>query len=46
MYWISGVKKDETDRHWAGRGPVEIDPDVRSEYLKLIDPKVAARLKK
>jgi hypothetical protein len=35
-YWISGVKKNRQDRHWAGSGPVEIDPDVREEYLKLI----------
>jgi hypothetical protein len=31
-YWISGCKKTGGDRHWAGRGPVEIDPDVREEY--------------
>lgn len=35
-YWISGVKKDRSDRHWAGSGPVEIDDDVREEYLALI----------
>ncbi|MDQ6710413.1 MAG: SICA family protein [Candidatus Dormibacteraeota bacterium] len=45
-YWISGVKKDRTDRHWAGRGRVDIDPDVRDEYLRLIDPKLAAKLRK
>jgi len=33
-YWISGVKKNHEDRHWAGGGPVEIDLDVRDEYLK------------
>lgn len=37
QYWISGVKKNGRDRHWAGGGPVEIDTDVREEYLKLID---------
>ncbi len=27
-YWISGVKKDGTNRHWAGGGPVTIEvPD-------------------
>jgi len=31
-YWISGVKKDRHDRHWAGGGTVEIDDDVRDEY--------------
>ena len=35
-YWVSGVKKDQSDRHWAGGGPVEIDPDIRQEYLALI----------
>ncbi len=45
MYWISGVKKDGTDRHWAGRGPVEIDSEVRDEYLRLIDPKIAAKMR-
>ena len=28
-YWISGVKKKGTDRHWAGGGEVEIDEDVK-----------------
>ena len=31
-YWISGPKKNGEDRHWAGSGPVEIDPDVADEY--------------
>lgn len=35
-YWISGVKKNCEDRHWAGGGPVEIDPDVRDEYLTIV----------
>lgn len=35
-YWISGVKKNGHDRHWAGSGPVEIDDDVRNEYLALL----------
>ena len=34
-YWVSGVKKDGSDRHWAGSGPVEIDPDVQHEYRAL-----------
>ena len=28
QYWISGVKKNREDRHWAGAGAVEIDEDV------------------
>jgi hypothetical protein len=31
-YWISGVKKDRSDRHWAGSGKVIVDGDVRKEY--------------
>jgi hypothetical protein len=33
-YWISGPKKNGQDRHWAGSGRVEIDPDVAEEYWK------------
>ena len=35
-YWVSGVKKDRQDRHWAGAGPVEVDEDARDEYLRLV----------
>jgi hypothetical protein len=35
-YWVSGVKKNGEDRHWAGSGPVEIDADVRDEYRDLL----------
>jgi len=35
-YWISGVKKNQQDRHWAGGGVVMIDKTVVSEYLSLI----------
>jgi hypothetical protein len=34
-YWISGVKKNGTDRHWAGAGAIEIDETVIDEYLAL-----------
>ena len=36
QYWVSGVKKNGEDRHWAGAGPVEIDEDVRGEYERLV----------
>ena len=39
QYWISGVKKNQQDRHWAGGGPVEIDEDIREEYFELIGKK-------
>ena len=31
-YWISGCKKDGTDRLYGERVPVEIDEDARKEY--------------
>ena len=36
-YWISGVKKDGQDRHWAGGGKVMIDRNIVEEYLALVD---------
>jgi hypothetical protein len=45
-YWVSGVKKDGTDRHWAGNGPVQVDSDVLGEYLDMVDEPVRARLGK
>ena len=35
-YWISGVKRNGEDRHWAGKGTVEIDDDAREEYERII----------
>ncbi|MDQ6920604.1 MAG: hypothetical protein M3170_03265 [Candidatus Dormibacteraeota bacterium] len=43
-YWVSGVKKDGSDRHWAGGGPVEVDWDVLEEYLAYLEPGARARL--
>ena len=39
-YWISGVKKNEEDRHWAGSGIIMIDEQVVEEYLTFIDANV------
>lgn len=36
-YWISGIKKDGQDRHWAGGGKVKIDRNIVDEYLSLVD---------
>ena len=36
-YWVSGVKRDGQDRHWAGGGKVMIDEEVIDEYLSLVD---------
>ena len=34
-YWVSGVKKDGTDRHKYGSGKIHIDTDAITEYLEL-----------
>lgn len=36
-YWISGIKKNGQDRHWAGGGKIMIDQSIVQEYLKLVD---------
>ncbi|MEM6265201.1 MAG: hypothetical protein AAGI38_22045 [Bacteroidota bacterium] len=36
-YWISGVKKNGQDRHWAGGGKIMIDRSVVEEYLDMVD---------
>jgi hypothetical protein len=38
-YWISGVKKNGEDRHWAGTGKIQIDRKVIDEYLMIIKQK-------
>ena len=32
-YWVSGVKKNSADRHWAGQGKIWIDKNAVDEYL-------------
>ncbi|MEM9573355.1 MAG: hypothetical protein AAF996_17955 [Pseudomonadota bacterium] len=32
-YWISGIKKNNQDRHWAGGGEVAIDRLAVNDYL-------------
>jgi hypothetical protein len=39
VYWISGVKKNGMDRHWAGSGKIAIDKKVLNEYLELTGQK-------
>ena len=43
FYWISGIKKTGTNRHWAGGGKIQLDRNLVDEYLRLtkqnaIDP--------
>lgn len=35
-YWVSGVKKDGTDRHWAGSGTIAIEAGAVAQYLEQI----------
>jgi hypothetical protein len=44
-YWISGIKSDGTDRHWAGSGIIQIDESIIEEYLKQIGETVLPRKK-
>jgi hypothetical protein len=34
-YWISGIKKDGTDRHWSGHGKIYLDKSIMQEYLDM-----------
>lgn len=35
-FWVSGVKKNGEDRHWAGSGKILVEAEAISEYLKTI----------
>ncbi len=35
-FWVSGVKRDGTDRHWAGSGKILVDAAALDEYLSLV----------
>jgi len=34
-YWISGLKREGGDRHWAGGGKIFVHDDAVEEYLQL-----------
>lgn len=36
IYWVSGVKKNQQDRHWAGSGKIVIDKDCIEKYLIIV----------
>jgi len=36
-YWISGPRKDQNDRLYGGNRGVEIDGDIREEYIRSIN---------
>jgi hypothetical protein len=35
QYWISGVKKNGSNRHWASRIQVHVDEDAQEEYNRI-----------
>lgn len=34
-FWVSGVKKNGEDRHWAGSGSVLVEREALNEYLAI-----------
>ena len=38
-YWISGIKKNGEDRHWAGKWKIIIDAKIIPEYLETVGEK-------
>ncbi len=38
-FWVSGVKKNGGDRHWAGSGKVLVEAAAVGEYLETIQAK-------
>lgn len=38
-FWVSGVKKDGQDRHWAGSGKVLVEEAAVAAYLRAIGAK-------
>jgi hypothetical protein len=45
-YWVSHVARDGIDRHWTGAGPVQVDDDVRTEYLDYVHQQVRSPITK
>ena len=44
-FWVSGVKKNGEDRHWAGAGIVLVEAAAVSEYLQTIEVKALDKAK-
>jgi hypothetical protein len=40
IYWVSGVKKNEENRHWAGNGKIMVDKEIVDQYLQIIGKQV------
>ncbi|UII20738.1 hypothetical protein [Fulvivirga ligni] len=35
-YWISGIKKNGQDRHWAGTGKIYLQRAIADDYMSLL----------
>lgn len=35
-FWVSGVKRDGRDRHWAGSGKILVEAVALNEYLRFV----------
>ena len=42
-FWVSGVKKNGEDRHWAGSGKILVEAAALSDYLRVIGAKTLDR---
>ena len=42
-FWVSGVKKNGEDRHWAGSGKVLVEAAAVPDYLEAIQAKTLNR---
>ena len=36
-YWVSGIKRNDRDRHKAGHRPIQIDISAVGEYLSILE---------
>ena len=44
LYWVSGVKKRGSNRHWAGGGPIQVEQSLVEWYQALVQNKVCCDL--
>jgi hypothetical protein len=43
-YWVSGVKKRGSNRHWAGGGPIKIEQSLVEWYQAFVQNKLCCDL--
>lgn len=44
-FWVSGIKKNGQDRHWAGSGKIRIEATAVADYLTLMGTRKLAAAK-